>query len=64
MSHERAPNSEAEEGPEHDHSLPDAGEIVTTVHPFDVEHDRIESDLTDEELEAMALDVQSWEYHA
>jgi len=35
MTHEHIPNGEAHDGPEHDHRLPDAGDIPTYDDPAD-----------------------------
>lgn len=37
MTHEKDKDSEADGGPEHDHTLPDAGDIPVADGPFDLE---------------------------
>ena len=47
MTHERRRNEEAEGGPEHDHSLPDATDIEVHRDPPDSHSPLIENDLED-----------------
>ena len=47
MTHERTPNGEHDDGPEHDHTLPDADTIPTFDDPADSDGPPLEHDLED-----------------
>jgi hypothetical protein len=44
MTHEITPSGEADAGPEHDHSLPDAGDIPVYADPAESDAPPLEQD--------------------
>jgi hypothetical protein len=45
MTHEATPNGEAHAGPEHDHTLPDAGDVPVYADPAESDAALLDADL-------------------